>query len=257
MTFTANRSMTSSFGLSLAGHVVFLTALWLGAHYVPQLASFDFSKDDSKDAFDISSGEHMLVPEVMVFKGISYADYLRRQNPQAPPPPSQAQKLLGQLQGLKFSNSKAVAKAGGPTSALGNQLTVAKDAAAGGEKLTKLVANQDFAFNAGADAAQKGRKMTDKERAELKQKFRVLEGEFRKIYAKALQQDPHMEVTVSFEAQIQPSGYLSVSNWKTRGTFQADTMQSVKSQMAALIAKVFVAKDLSGSLVRGESVFVR
>lgn len=252
----ANRSMASSFGVSVVGHAVVLTSLWLAAHYVPSLSGFDFSKDESRDAIDIEAGEHMLVPEMQVFKGISYAEYLNRKNPQAPPPPSQAQKLLGQLQGLKFGNAKAVAKTGAPTSAVGNQLTVAKESSQG-EKLTKLVANQDFAFNATPDAAQKGRKMTDKERAELKQKFRVLEGEFRKIYAKALQQDPRLEVTVSFEAQIQPTGYLSVSSFKARGTYQPDTLASVKTQMAELISKVFVAKDLSGSLVRGESVFVR
>lgn len=197
-----------------------------------------------------------LLREVHFFDGTSYTDYrMKREGDIAK---KKTAGLLKTLQGLSIGGAAPTARA--------QTLQTAADAAAraaGTEstadagRLTNAVAGQRFRFEARPIVKPSQRAMSDRERAELKRKFRALETELRKLYAKALNDDPHLELTVSFEAQVLATGYLSVASFKAAGNYRPESLAMFRQRMAELIGQVFVAQDLSGALVRGESVFTR
>jgi hypothetical protein len=192
--------------------------------------------------------------EEHLFDGMSYTQYQQGQVKAAQA--KKASNLLGRLQGMKFADPSQVP---GAASVPGANFQVG---AGKNGLLTSMVSRQRFTVRVPIEVAKPqgtegSRKMTDKERAELRQKFRALEPEFRKIYGHALTQDPHLQVTVNFEAEIQPTGFLGLSNFKAQGSYRPETLSLLKNGMGALIEKIYVAKDLSGAKIRGANIFVR
>jgi len=235
---------------SFLGHIAFLGTLFL----VSGINPFDFAKhvfnaipqkpEEKKAGY---TSEQLI--DVRPFEGITYTEYAR-QKKQRTDQKATANAVLSKLKGLKF---------GGANVEKTNDSGLALEGPAKSQSsLTALVSKQDFAVRSASIQQKEGiRKMTDNERAELKKKFRELEREFRKAYAQALNADSNLSVTVAFEAEVQSSGYLSVAHFKVRGRYQPESISQLQKAMSQLISQVFVAQDLRGTLIRGESVFMK
>ncbi len=201
--------------------------------------------------------------EVHLFDGISYSDYrnnkLRKAHAQ-----SQASSVLSKLRGLKIPVGKSGGAAGGLSA--GNAQVGQGSLLSSGEGLaaeTALLDNlrkQPFTFKASMPdhmAKATGRSISDKERAEIRKKFNELQQSFRKVYAKGLTIDPHLEATVGFEAQVKNDGFLQVIRFRTRGKFKEESIELMKREMEKLISQLSISPELAGTVIRGESVFAR
>lgn len=217
------------------------------------------SQQESQEEEAMASGP-MAEIEVVPFGGISYSQYVARKEKQAAEQrEDKASSLLSRLRGTRLSGAGA---GSGGTPSLGSALKAVSGQAAstGGRPsgdISRAVRGQAFSFKTAPVTQGGARKMTDAEKAALKAKFRSLEAKFRKVYAQALNKEPQLQVTIAFEAKVSPTGFLSVSNFKASGNYRPESLEALKGEMASLIAQVYVAKDLQGTIIRGESVFIR
>lgn len=253
-------SASISFVVSILVHAGVFALLVALSHRGPRAGEAGMTADgkpiEIEAAEDVSGGGDPA--EVALFQGVPYSVYAKKTGKDMLTQ-GRAAKLMNALNTLNLSGG-ARKKTLGLKSALdgGTKGLVATATSGSTDSMTKTLRSQRFSFQAAAPVADSGaRRMTDKERAELKRNFQALEAEFRKVYAQALNQDPQLEVTVSFEAEIKPTGYLSISSFKAQGKYQQESLALLRTKMSELVAKVFVAKDLAGTLIRGESVFVR
>lgn len=132
---------------------------------------------------------------------------------------------------------------------------VLTDPGAMGSGLAGAIMSQQFFVEEEPDS-ELTKRLTAKERAELKEKFRGFGDDFRRIYSRLLSMDPNLAVTVMFEAQVTPNGYLLLSSFKARGTYQSSVLAMLQSGMADVMKNAFVGTKLAGVLIRGENVFV-
>ncbi len=193
--------------------------------------------------------------EVKPFEGISWSEFTKRRADRSRQQ-STANAVLAKLKGLKFSGgSVGTAPAAGTST---GAAPIEIGTGGGNGTLGALVSRQEYAVRSASIETKAGvRKMTDGERAELKKRFRELEREFRKSYAMALNDDPELRVTMAFEAEIKDNGYLTVRAFRPKGRYRPEGLKQLKDAMTRGIGGVFVAKDLAGTLIRGESVFVK
>jgi hypothetical protein len=192
--------------------------------------------------------------EVRPFEGISWETFTRRRADRSRQS-STANAVLAKLKGLKFGSGTggaAVDKAAPSTAA------PIEIGSTDGPSLGALVGRQEYAVRrAEIDPKAGARKMTDAERAELKKRFRELERHFRKAFAEALNDDPELRVTVSFESEVGADGRLNVRSFRAKGRYRPESLEKLKAAMQAGIGGVRLANDLAGTVVRGESVFVK
>lgn len=275
MTVTAQKPATTSgamsdlkwYSLSLAIHaalfVLLLTVsgtITKGGGLFSPSAKEDAKKAETGAALDLSPS----LEEVHLFDGISYTDYknnkLRKAQAQ-----SQASSVLAKLRGLKLPSGGSGSASGGLAaggavnvgggSLIGNGNGTGNEAA-----LLDSLRKQPFTFKANlptSSATGASRTISDKERAEIRQKFNALQQSFRKVYAKGLTIDPHLEATVGFEARVKNDGFLEVIRFRTRGKFKDESIELMKTEMGKLIAQLSLSPELSGTVIRGESVFAR
>ena len=192
--------------------------------------------------------------EVRPFEGISWEEFTKRRADRSRQS-STANAVLAKLKGLKFGSGTggAVAEKGTPSAAAPIEIRSST-----GASLGALVGRQEYAVRrAEIDTKSGARKMTDAERAELKKRFRELEREFRKAFAEALNDDPELRVTVSFESEIGADGKLAVRTFRAKGRYRPASLEKLKTAMRQGIGNVRLAPDLAGTVVRGESVFVK
>jgi len=240
-------------------------------HLVLLLALFRISGIDPRDFFRASqaAAERQkakpavaapadaadLLIEVKPFEGISWSEFTKRRADRSRQQ-STANAVLAKLKGLKFSGGSVGTAPATGTSAGAAPIEIG--AVGGTGTLGALVSRQEYAVRSASIETKAGvRKMTDTERAELKKRFRELEREFRKSYAMALNDDPELRVTMAFEAEIKDNGYLAVRAFRPKGRYRPEGLKQLKDAMNRGIGGVFVAKDLAGTLIRGESVFVK
>jgi hypothetical protein len=191
--------------------------------------------------------------EIHIFDGTSYTEFTKVKEKEKTQ--KTASSLLGKLKNMNLGGgANAVANAPGLTGAAPGLTTKSS-----GSTLTSMVQNQKITLQEAVPSKKNpnGRKMSDQERLELKRNFKSLESELRKVYGRALTDDPHLNVTIAFEAEIQTSGYLALANFKARGKYEQKSADMLKTEMSNLLGRIFVAKDLSGARIRGESVFMR
>jgi hypothetical protein len=220
--------------------------------FEPQLGEDQVVKEEEAK---LLKSAPMELKELHFYNGISYTEFSKRLAKENVQKKSSA--LLGKLQNMNFGKGGPVVEA---PSQKGNDINAPQVKGLNGkDTLTAMVDRQKLNFKEPETVFSKNstRKMSDKERAELRKKFKALESEFRKAYGRALTTDPHLNVTVAFEAEIQPTGYLALSSFKAQGSYVPQSLVVLKNEMSTLIGKVYVTKDLSGARIRGESVFVR
>ncbi len=256
------------FGVSFAIHLSLFVFLMVISGTLTKNGGF-FSNANSKkvDQKKLEGGEVMdfspYLEEVHLFDGLSYTDYrnnkLRKAQAQ-----SQANSVLNKLRGLKIPSGTSGGAVGGLAAGKaqvgGGSLLGTGEQAGSDSALLDNLRKQPFTFKAslpGATSAGAGRSISDKERAEIRKKFNELQQSFRKVYAKGLMIDPHLEATVGFEAQVKNDGFLQVIRFRTRGKFKEDSIELMKREMEKLIAQLSISPDLAGTVIRGESVFAR
>ncbi len=246
-------------GFSLFGHLNLLLLLWLAVSH-----NLDFGSSASRDAEKAlkevkkqeqaaASSEGGGMPESRPFEGMSYTEYLRRieaAKREANPLGYLAQSLNNMKvkdNGLGKGKGAAIKSA---TGAIGSGM-----GGGTGTSLSDTVSNQKFTLQAPTSAG--GKNITEKQKLALREKFRELQDDFKRIYSKLLSQDPNLSVTVTFQTKVLPNGYLELAEFKARGNYQAATLPLLKSAMADVIRSVFVGPELSGLTLRAENVFVR
>lgn len=246
-------------GLSLLLHAVLLFSLFKVSGldpislFRPSATSEEQKKAKSRPATPAESADTLI--EVKPFQGISWSDFQQRKADRSRQE-SAANAVLAKLKGLKFGSGTGGAAPTAQASSGAAPIEIGK----GGTEssLGALVARQEYAVQRAEVEAKTGiRKMTDAERAELKKKFRELERDFRRAFAQTLNDDPELRVTVSFEAVVAASGQLSVRAFRARGRYRPESLAKLKAAMSEGIGGVRLAPDLAGTLIRGESVFVK
>lgn len=247
---------------SIVLHVSFVCGLlYLSSHAVKQTLEWVADQQTQPEQqVAIPAGPSQEI-EVVPFGGISYSQYVAKQEKQAAADrEDKASSLLSRLKGVRMGGAAAGTAGAG---ALGSSVKavsgqVASNDAVPSSGFGNAVREQSFRFEPAPTASsEKVRKMTDAEKAALKTKFRTLEAKFRKVYAQALNKEPQLQVTIAFEAKVKPTGYLAVSHFKATGSYRPESLELLKGEMSSLIAQVFVAQDLQGTVIRGESVFIR
>ena len=195
--------------------------------------------------------------EVKPFEGISWDEYTKRKADRSRQETT-ANAVLAKLKGLKFGSGTGGAA---PTTAKAPSAAAPIEIGSGsgaGATLGAMIARQEYAVRHAEVTAKEGvRKMTDAERAALKKQFRELEREFRKAFAQALNDDPELRVTVAFEAEVQKNGYLKVLKFRPKGRYRPASLEQIKGAMSRSIGSVLIEPDLAGTILRGESVFVK
>ncbi len=191
------------------------------------------------------------------FRGIPYSQFLKiLEGKTARSNVATALSLLGGLK-LKKSTGKGGAF-GSATVSLGGGGFGRGTGTGNGIGMGNSIRGQRFlVVGAKPKSGRGGRGMSEAEANALRLKFRALEPEFRKIYLRALENDPALTVTVAFEAHVMRNGFLSVSAFRGNGTYQPGSLAKLEAGMSQIIGQVYVASDLVGTNIRGENVFVR
>lgn len=254
------------FSISFVLHVFMFVLLVTVSGTVSKTGGFFSSFPKTKPINQEPTGELLdLSPhldEIHLFDGISYKDFQSKKLRIAQAK-SQASSVLAKLQGLKVGTGKPSGEVNTPQNApqlsqgslLGDGM-VASESGGVLEDIRKV----PFTFQASLPTpsnAETTRKISDKERLDLRNKFSALQQSFRKVFAKALQLDPYLSGTIGFEAEVQKNGHLRVVRFRTRGKYKEAAMEVMKSEMAKLISELSLSPELTGTIIRGESVFTR
>ncbi len=248
---------TSYFGLSLIGHISLLLLLWYGVTQKFDLGGFNSETEKAQkekpkpqaSAAAEGGGEPVSRP----FEGITFTEYSKKL--EAAKREANPLGFLAQsLNKMKVKSGAGKGKGSGVQSATG---VIGSGLGTGtGTSLTDAISNQKFNVQATGSTAG-GKQVTEKQKLALREKFRELQDDFKRIYSKLLSQDPSLSVTVAFQTRVQGNGYLELSDFKARGTYQPSTIPQLKGAMADVLRSVYVGPELSGLTLRAENVFVR
>lgn len=241
------------FGVSAVTHVLVIAVLLFSAQrgllQGGRLKKTSPEQDQAKKMAAISGA--VTVPVSRPYEGITYTDYIRREEA--------AKREANPLLYLSKSLSKIPVSAGGHavSTSMGQSSTGALSAVRpmlSDSALTSAVSRNKFTAPA---ATVQGEKLTETQKNALRQKFRDLQEDFRRIYSRLLSQDPSLTLTASYETRVTPSGYLELEDFRSRGTYKAATLQELKRQMSEVIRGVYVGPELNGLTLRAENVFAR
>lgn len=224
------------------------------------LRVLDLSNPKSTEVVDIEKPEEskkgangmVAMTELKPFEGMTYTQFLKRLTDKefAADPSKFLLKTLGK------NDTTAVAgnfgkNVGSASSQLGDAVGEGT-----GEGLSGRVAKQQFMVREDGPGKTTA-KLDDKQRAMLRMKFRELQEDFQRLYSRLLSEDPNLAVTVSFETKVLSNGFLSLSAFRAKGTYRADSLGKLRSGMSEILSNAHVGEEFAGIVLRGENVFVR
>jgi hypothetical protein len=241
-------------GSSLGLHVAFFTIV-LGILNIPAVKESIDAKTAAKPEAPkqaAKAGGAMARAEAKPFQGMTFSKFLNllaaKEFAQDP-----AAVLLKTVK-------KDSGAAGAPkVSDVGSSLGGVKGAVdAGNGSLSGTLSKEKFMVTESpAGTGGPSKKISDKQLALLKAKFRDLQSDFQRLYSRILVSDSSLSATVSLELVVKSSGYLSVGSFRARGTYRPDSLEKLKRGMTEIIDGAFVGTEFSGITLRGENVFVR
>lgn len=242
---------------SIIAHMSVLGLLWYGVNQ-----NFDLGNSSSENAKALkekpkpqaaAAGEGGGMPASRPFEGMTYTEYTRRVEA-AKREANPLGYLAQSLNKMKVKEGVGKGKGAGIQSATG---VIGSGVGTGsGTSLTDAVSSQKFSVQSSGGTAG-GKQITEKQKLALREKFRELQDDFKRIYSRLLSQDPNLSVTVAFQTKVQANGYLELSDFKARGTYLPETLPQLKSAMAEVLRSVYVGPELGGLTLRAENVFVR
>jgi hypothetical protein len=241
-------------GSSLGLHVA-LFSIILGLLNIPSVKeSIDAKTAPKQDApkKEAKAGGAMARTEAKPFQGMTFSKFLSL---------LAAKEFAQDPAAVLLKNVKKDSGAAGApkVSDVGSSLGGVKGAVdAGGGSLSGTLAKEKFMVTESpTSGAGTATKISDKQLAMLKAKFRDLQSDFQRLYSRILVSDSSLSATVSLELVVKSSGYLSVGSFRARGAYRPDSLEKLKRGMTEIIDGAFVGTEFSGITLRGENVFVR
>lgn len=196
------------------------------------------------------------------FSGVSYSAFRARKAEEKKV--SAAEAALASLQGLNFGSSAAAGHSAAPAardsrSALQQQLAMAQQNAVREDKPAAPIDAAKFKgrLDGSTPPTGSGKVLTRQDQMSIREKFRALQDEFKKIYSRTLSVDPTLSVTVRFSVAVAPNGYFSLSAFDARGTYTDEGLSRLRSGIASMLQSTKVDPSYAGTVIRGENVFVR
>ena len=246
-------------GFSVAVHLVLFSILILAIQSNPHIKLSDdkLAAEKAKKVVEVKpesiTGAGAEAPVLRPFEGMSFTKYMQLVNAKDNEK-HKVGNLLNNLTKMNLNGVKSVGLRNGLKTA-GNGSNISTGVGTGnGTAMTDSIQAKKFEA---APAADGQHKLSSKEQMLIRDKLKDCHDEFRRIYNRLLTQDPHLTVTVAFEAKVLPSGYLSVAGFKSRGTYLPAALAKLQGGMADVIRNVYVGKELSGTMIRSEDFFSR
>jgi hypothetical protein len=105
------------------------------------------------------------------------------------------------------------------------------------------------------DRAEAGIQLTVDQEAVVRRKFQSFGPEFDRALASALKIDPKLSVSMSYEVEVQPNGFLVLKRMKQQGRIADRAVGDLRQKISETIGAAYVGKGLAGTLVRGDMFF--
>lgn len=122
--------------------------------------------------------------------------------------------------------------------------------------MSDAIASQEFSLDLQSGGVHDTSRLSSEQKAQLKDAFKDIQGDLKKLYSQALMVSPGFSATVAFEVSVSGSGHLQIRHIRPTSSNDTKALAVLSGGMKRLLEGIVVDRRFQGMLIRGENVFV-